>query len=102
MQYLYRRYMDRAGFVVTIVDSGSGCLDRVFNGSDSGFDAVVVDAQFGDMSGLEIARKIRARLPEQKIIVTTTSLDGEKEAGVNMITKPFSLQKLADLIGLAG
>jgi CheY-like chemotaxis protein len=99
MQYLYRRYMGRAGLDVTIVDSGSSCLNCVFNGSDSGFDAIVVDAQFGDMSGLEIARKIKATLPEQKIIVTTTSLDCEKEAGVNMITKPFSLQKLADLIG---
>lgn len=100
MQYLYRRYLDKAGFDVTIVGSGRECLDRVFGNTE--FEVVVLDSRFEDMTGLQIARKIKERRPDQKIIVTTTSLteDSDREqAGVDTITKPFSLSKLVALIG---
>jgi CheY-like chemotaxis protein len=100
MRYLYRRFMDRLGFDVTIVESGGECLDCIFN-REAGFDVVVLDANFHDMNGTQVAREIRKRQPDQKIIVTTTSLaeDSVREAeDVDMITKPFSMSKLIALI----
>lgn len=99
MKYLYSRYLGKMGFDVTIVDSDGECLDRVFNVEDAGFDFIVLDAHL-DKDEMETIRKIRERLPDQRIIVTTTSVtEGCKsESGVDVITKPFSLSKLRTLI----
>lgn len=99
MKYLYSRYLGKMRFDVTIVDSDSECLDRVFNVGDAGFDIVILDGHFGE-DWIETIRKIRERWPDQRIILTTTSLieRDKSELGVQVITKPFSLSKLLKLI----
>ncbi|MEW6603770.1 MAG: MEDS domain-containing protein [Thermoproteota archaeon] len=100
MKYLYSRYLGKTGFDVTIVDNDSECLDRVFNVEDAGFDIIILDAHL-DEQEIETIRKIRERLPDQRIILTTTLVADrvESESGVDVITKPFSLSKLLTLIG---
>lgn len=98
MQHLYRRYMDKLGFDVTIVDTGGECMDHV--NRDIRFDVIVLDVN-NDMSGLQIAKRIKEIRPNQKVIVTTTSLSADLdrgEFGVDVITKPFSLSKLTALM----
>lgn len=102
MRLLYRRYLDLLGLQVVIAESGGECLESVFNGGNEGFDLIILDSHLSDMPGLQVARKIKERLPDQKIVITTTSMveDVKKtEIGIEeVMTKPFSFSKLLALI----
>jgi DNA-binding response OmpR family regulator len=74
IQMLYRLYLGSRGLEVTIVSTGGKCLDSVFNTVDSdGFDTIILDTYLKDISGIEVARKIKQRLPDQRIIITNTT-----------------------------
>ena len=46
------------------------------NDNDNDYDIIILDTHIHDISGFEVARKIRNRLPHKRIILTTTySLD---------------------------
>lgn len=102
MQVLYRRFLNTLGLEVVIVEDSSKCLESVFNGGDAGFDMIILDAHLNNMSGLQVAKQIRARLPDQKIVITTTSLvedlDRTEIGAASVITKPFSFSKLLAMI----
>lgn len=55
-----------------------------------------------DIAGLQVARKIRERLPDQKIVITTTAIVEDvsrSEIGIEeVMIKPFSFSKLLALI----
>jgi two-component system OmpR family response regulator len=47
-----------------------------YNDNDNDYDIIILDTHLPDISGFEVARKIRDRLPHKRIILTTTnSLD---------------------------
>ena len=94
MQYLYRRYMGKLGFDVTVVETGSECMNLV-NGN-ARFDTIIIDVH-NDMSTLQLAKMIKEGRQNQKVIVTTTSIPQDLY-GVDVITKPFSLSKLVALM----
>jgi CheY-like chemotaxis protein len=100
MKYLYSRYLGKMGFDVTIVDNSSECLNRILDVGDTGFDFIILDAHFNEFDTVEAARMIKERLPDKRIVVTTTSITDERrnEPGIDMITKPFSLSRLLTLI----
>lgn len=85
-----------------IVENSIKCLESVFNGGDAGFDMIILDTHLNNMSGLQIAKQIRERLPEWKIVITTTSLvedlDRTQIGVAKVITKPLSFSKLHALI----
>jgi two-component system, OmpR family, response regulator len=71
---LYRLYLGSRGLEVTIVSTGRKCLDSVFNTVDSdGFDTIILDTHLKDISGIKVARKIKQRLPDLRIIITSTT-----------------------------
>ncbi|MEP0824053.1 MAG: MEDS domain-containing protein [Nitrososphaera sp.] len=96
MKYLYSRYLSKMGFDVMIVDNSTECLDRIFSNGDAGFDLIIMDANSNEYNIVEVARKIKEKLPDKRIVVTTTSIAdaGKSEPGIDIITKPFSLSKL--------
>ncbi len=100
MKYLYSRYLGKMGFDVMIVDNSSECLNRIFNAEDAEFDFIIMDAHLNEYDIVEAARKIKEKLPGKRIVVTTTSITdaGKSEPGIDMITKPFSLSKLLNLM----
>jgi DNA-binding response OmpR family regulator len=57
-----------------------------------------------DISGVVAARQIKQRLPDQRIIITTTTAPAdeiERVIGIskdNILQKPFYFSKLLDLI----
>ena len=63
-----------------VVQNGNKCLEiidssRQYN-NDNYYDIIIVDTHLSDISGFEVARKIRDRLPHKRIILTTRySLD---------------------------
>ena len=81
---LYSLFTQQYGFSISdvkVVQDGNKCLEiihssREDNNENNDYDIFIVDTHLKDISGFEVARKIRERLPHKKIILTTTySLD---------------------------
>jgi DNA-binding response OmpR family regulator len=104
IQNLYKRYLDSIGVQPVIVSSGGECLDSLFG--DVSFDIVVIDTHLGDTNGIALARKIQERIPDQRIILTSTtsadSLEQELSSlGItrnDVLVKPFRFAELLSLI----
>jgi len=104
IQMLYRRYLDSLSIDVTLVSNGNNCLESVFNTVESkGFDMIILDTHLKDISGIEVARRIKQRLPDQRIIITTTTASTDEIERVGMtqddiLQKPFRFSKLLGFI----
>ena len=98
LDFLSRLYLSAFGVATDSVASGQDALDRLDAVADSSpFDLVLLDADVGDMSGLETARAIRANpiLQAVKIVLlnpAAAGLDEEqwRSAGIdNCLPKPI-------------
>ena len=113
IQYLYYLYTKQYGFStsdVNIVESGNKCLEIVFSNTEDSnnndYDIIMLDTHLPDISGFEVARKIRNRLPHKKIILTTThSLDNIsnmiESIGIKseeVILKPFNFSEIFSIL----
>ena len=117
IQYLYSLFTKQYGFSisdVSIVESGNKCLESLFSNNiakddidnNNDYDIIIVDTHLPDISGFEVARKIRDRLPHKKIILTTTySLDNTsnmiESIGIkseDVILKPFNFSDLFSIL----
>jgi two-component system, OmpR family, response regulator len=94
---------------VNIVENGNKCLEILLSGindNNNDYDIFVVDTHLPDISGFEVAKKIRNRLPHKRIILTTTySLDNINNMinsiGIKsqkVLVKPFSYSELVSLL----
>jgi CheY-like chemotaxis protein len=95
-----------------MVESGNKCLEIVFshtadnNNNNNDYDIIMLDTHLHDITGFEVARKIRNRLPHKRIILTTTySLDNISNImdsiGIknqDVILKPFSYPDLVSIL----
>ena len=118
IQYLYSLFTKQFGFSisdVSIVENGNKCLEILLsntaeddndNDNDNDYDIIILDTHLPDISGFEVARKIRDRLPHKKIILTTTySLDNISKIidsiGIKseeVILKPFNFSELFSIL----
>ena len=70
------------------------------------FDIIILDTHIHDISGFEVARKIRDKLPNKKIILTTTYslnnirniIDSIGIKSEEVVLKPFRFSKLFSII----
>jgi CheY-like chemotaxis protein len=114
MQVLYSLFTKQYDFSfsdVNIVENGHKCLEYIFsntdeNNNDNDYDIIILDTHLRDISGFEVARKIRNRLPYTKIMVTTTNpldsiIDIIDSIGIkreDVILKPFFFSKLFSIL----
>jgi CheY-like chemotaxis protein len=120
IRVLYSLFTKRYGFSisdVSIVESGSKCLEILLsdrtendnennNNNNNNYDIIILDSHLPDISGFEVAKKIRNRLPHKKIILTTTySLDNISNMidsiGIksqDVILKPFLFSDLFSIL----
>ena len=115
IRVLYSLFTKRYGFSisdVSIVESGNKCLDIIFsdtaedNDNNNEYDVIILDTHLHDISGFEVAKKIRDRLPHKRIILTTTySLDNISNMidsidikNQDVILKPFLFSKLFSIL----
>jgi CheY-like chemotaxis protein len=104
IQLMYRTCLDLLALEVIIVPDAAKCFEHVFDSRDNkGFDIVILDTHLKDISGIIVARQIKQRLPDQRIIITTTTVPADEIEGVgvsrdDIIYKPFSSCKLLGLI----
>jgi DNA-binding response OmpR family regulator len=112
IQYLYSHFTKQYGFSISdvkVVQNGNKCLEIINSSTennDNDFDIFIVDTHLHDISGFEVARKIRNRLPHKRIILTTTySLDNISNMidsiGIksqDVLFKPFSFSDLVSIL----
>jgi CheY-like chemotaxis protein len=117
IRVLYSLFTKRYGFSisdVSIVESGSKCLEILFSdrteddnkNNNNNYDIIILDSHLPDISGFEVAKKIRNILPHKKIILTTTySLDNISNMmdsiGIksqDVILKPFLFSDLFSIL----
>ncbi len=111
---LYSLFTKQYGFSISdvkVIQDGNKCLEiihsnREDNNENNDYDIFIVDTHLHDISGFEVARKIRDRLPHKRIILTTTySLDNISSMidsiGIksqDVLFKPFSYSDLVSIL----
>jgi DNA-binding response OmpR family regulator len=117
IQFLYSLYTKLYGFSISdvkVVQNGNKCLEIIHSSrednnnknNNNDYDIFIVDTHLSDISGFEVARKIRDRLPHKKIILTTTySLDNISSMidsiGIksqDVLVKPFNYSDLVSIL----
>jgi DNA-binding response OmpR family regulator len=116
IQVLYSLFTKQYGFSISdvkVVQNGNKCLEIIHSSTEENndnnnndYDIFIVDTHLHDISGFEVARKIRDRLPHKRIILTTTySLDNIhnmiESIGIksqDVLFKPFSYSDLVFIL----
>ena len=108
---LYSLFTKQYGFSipdVKVVQNGNKCLEIIDSGREENndYDIFIVDTHLRDISGFEVARKIREKLPHKKIILTTTysldnissMIDSINIKSQDVLFKPFSYSELVSIL----
>lgn len=105
IQLLYRTCLDSLALEVIIVPDAAKCFEYTFDTKEDskGFDIIILDTHLEDISGIVAARQIKQKLPDQRIIITTTTVPADEIEGVgisrdDILQKPFGSSKLLGLI----
>ncbi len=99
---LTREMLSTLGFAVTHVTSAEAALGALANAR--AIDWVVSDIMMpGGVSGLELAREIRKRLPNLPVILTTGYVESAarmEDGEFPLLPKPYSIEALAEALGV--
>ena len=92
-----RRYLERAGHHVTLVENVEQALRHV---ADTPPDLVVLDVMLPGIDGLEVCRRLRRDSAIPVIMLTSLGEEENRIAGLQLgaddyVTKPFSPRELA-------
>jgi DNA-binding response OmpR family regulator len=112
IQYLYSlfiKYNDFGKSDIEIVNNGNKCLEVIFSTKDDNtndYDIIIIDTHLRDISGFEVAKKIRDKLPNKRIILTTTIplknindiMDSIGIKSKDVVLKPFIFSELLSVI----
>jgi CheY-like chemotaxis protein len=108
IQKVYRAYLASGGVDAVIVDDIRKCSEQIFSTSDEGFEVVVIDThlQNSSSSAIELAKTIKNAVPNQRIVITTTSPLTEVSSKVtslgiakeDILVKPFALSTLHSIM----
>jgi two-component system NtrC family sensor kinase len=86
------------GYEVVHVDCARAALDRLMQRTGS-FDLLLADVTVPDgLSGLELARMVRARMPALPIILSSGDDEGVPEEGFRILRKPLPTERLMQAI----
>jgi DNA-binding response OmpR family regulator len=77
IRVLYSLFTKQYGFSisdVSIVENGNKCLEilhsNIAEDNNNNYDIIILDTHLLDISGFEVARKVRERLPHTRIVLT--------------------------------
>jgi len=96
---LLSEWLKTQGFLITIAKDAREALALLANGSAQ-FDILLTDIGLPGMSGVELARRVKEKLPQIKMIASTGYVDESeqnrlKEVGFeDVVRKPFDFQQL--------
>jgi DNA-binding response OmpR family regulator len=90
------RYLAREGFEVTSVGDGRDALDAALSDPP---DLMILDIMLPGMDGLEVCRRLRAKVATPIVMLTALGEENDRVMGLNLgaddyVTKPFSPREL--------
>ena len=104
LRYVYREYLNGLGLNIDIVENGSKCIEYLLDSKDKEgfFDMVILDSHLHDISGIDVLKDIRKKMPNQRIVFTTTyslnqisdTLDSYGIENDDILLKPFNFKEL--------
>ena len=105
-QQVVRELLEDEGAVVQIAQDGQAAVDTLREGTESTFDAVLMDLQMPVMDGCTAARAIRQTLGMNTlpiVAMTANAMASDREAclaaGMNdHVAKPFDLEHLVNVL----
>lgn len=100
---LTTRYLEGAGFIVTVVDSGPAGIAEAIRRQ---YDVVLLDVMLPGCDGLEVCRQLRTRIDVPIIMVSARKDEVDRVIGLDggaddYVTKPFSSRELVSRIQAA-
>ena len=92
--------LEREGFTIDHAEDGRAALERFRDRPPS---LVILDLMLPEVSGLDVARSIRAESDVPVIMVTAKDSEADKVAGLELgaddyVTKPFSMRELVSRV----
>ena len=85
-------FLSKVGIQFTEVCNGYAALDQIRSGL---FDVVLMDIQMPDISGTDVAKRIRAELTSRPVLIAVTAREAIFEAGFSdLLTKPIGMDDL--------
>ncbi len=117
IRFIYQIFLESIGLRVVIVENGLQCLNQIalckhneqnqYNKiMKEKYDIIIIDTHIKDSDALHITKEILYQIPEQRVILTTTTpIDilrtksiTNKIDTIDILQKPFELDKLFSLI----
>ncbi|HEX7967164.1 MAG TPA: response regulator [Stellaceae bacterium] len=96
-------HLEALGYQVAQAASGRTALDLI--GDGSGIDLLIADYAMPGMSGVELARAVRAKRPDLPVVIVTGYVDVSAFAteieGADLLKKPYRVSELAATVELA-
>lgn len=96
--------LERQGYVVVAVGSGEEALE-VVDRADADVGLLLTDMVMPGMGGLELVERVRRRLPRLPAVCmsgyTPVQFDAGHAQDVRFLGKPFTRERLAEVIGEA-
>jgi CheY-like chemotaxis protein len=85
-----------------VIQAGSGRDALQLLQDSAGFDLVLSDQSMPQMTGAQLAQRIREQFPELPIVLATgyADLPPELPAGIRRLGKPFSQNELAQTVAV--
>lgn len=92
-----RRYLERDGLEVELIDSGEVALERALADPPA---LIILDLMLPGLSGLEVCRTLRTRQETPIVMLTALGEESDRVTGLEIgaddyVTKPFSPRELA-------
>jgi two-component system chemotaxis response regulator CheY len=105
MRMIVIKSLRQAGFEAATVTEASGAKEALQKLAAGGVDILLSDVNMPEITGIELVKVVRAKMPALPIVMITTESSPEMKqnmlaAGANgIITKPFPPEELAKVIG---
>ncbi|HEX9670977.1 MAG TPA: response regulator, partial [Thermoanaerobaculia bacterium] len=100
LRELLRKLLEAAGYTVVLARNGAEALE-ICERKDSPIDLLLTDLVMPEMSGREVAQRVRAKIPGIHVLYMSGYTDdavvvhGVLEEDMAFLQKPFTLQTLA-------
>lgn len=101
IRFSFSRALKRDGLSVAYAENGKEAIEKI---NSVRFDLAIVDLNLGDISGIEVIRRLKSVSPETKVIVITADASDdvrEKLLGQGVdrfYEKPFDTYEIVDCI----
>jgi two-component system OmpR family response regulator len=106
---LFKEYLSSLGIKTETATSGQEAIEQFLKNKENKrpYNAIVLDTHLHNLSGLEVAEKIRSEKPDQKVVMITTTprkylpekyLRNARLEDKDILSIPFNLSKLANVL----